>query len=355
MFEKEKPSSTRLRHRRPELLVATVALTLCAPPAVLAGPLVARALEEPSALVYVPVAGCTLARTLSSTAGIMGGDEVRAFRARGSGLREQGGRASGCGIPQQAQVLAVSVRVVGAEGAGALKLWPFGQPEPPPVVSLYAPTSALVVPALLELCAEEACPFDFHARTARAATHLRIDVVGYFTTGGAGPPGAPGPSGPTGPPGPPGPHGIQGPQGFQGPQGEPGADCGRRRFYLTETDHQGDSALQACAPGFHFASLWEIHDPSNLAYDTALGRTLPDSGAGPPSAAGGWIRTGYIASGENTAGLSNCEAWTSLSPTDNGTFARLPSSWSSGSTVISPWEADHFFCSGFAGVWCVED
>jgi hypothetical protein len=26
-----------------------------------------------------------------------------------------------------------------------------------------------------------------------------------------------------------------------------------------------------CAVGYHMASLWEIHEPSNLRYDTALG------------------------------------------------------------------------------------
>ena len=31
------------------------------------------------------------------------------------------------------------------------------------------------------------------------------------------------------------------------------------------------------------ASMWEIHDPSDLRYDTDLGLTLADSGSGPPS------------------------------------------------------------------------
>ena len=39
------------------------------------------------------------------------------------------------------------------------------------------------------------------------------------------------------------------------------------------------------------ASLGEIHDTSNLRYDTDLGLTLADSGFGPPIVFG-WIRTG---------------------------------------------------------------
>jgi hypothetical protein len=44
-----------------------------------------------------------------------------------------------------------------------------------------------------------------------------------------------------------------------------------RVYYLTNTTHLPDSALTACAPGFHMASIWEILDPSNLNYDTARG------------------------------------------------------------------------------------
>jgi hypothetical protein len=69
---------------------------------------------------------------------------------------------------------------------------------------------------------------------------------------------------------------------------------GPRKFYLTQTRHVGNEVLAVCAAGYHMASLWEIFDPSNLRYDTQLGFTLEDSGFGPPSFEGGWIRTGGI-------------------------------------------------------------
>jgi len=53
---------------------------------------------------------------------------------------------------------------------------------------------------------------------------------------------------------------------------------GNKLFYLTTTTHDGDSALTACGPGFHMASLWEIHDPSDVEYDTTRGLTSADSG-----------------------------------------------------------------------------
>src|SRR4029450_11293782 len=46
------------------------------------------------------------------------------------------------------------------------------------------------------------------------------------------------------------------------PAGDP-----RRLFYLTTSRVNALGALNACAAGFHFASLWEIFDTSNLKYD----------------------------------------------------------------------------------------
>ena len=44
------------------------------------------------------------------------------------------------------------------------------------------------------------------------------------------------------------------------------ANKGPRKFYLTQTTHNGAQALSACAPGYHMASLWEINEPRT--YDT---------------------------------------------------------------------------------------
>lgn len=66
-----------------------------------------------------------------------------------------------------------------------------------------------------------------------------------------------------------------------------------RKFYLTRTGYTGARALSACTAGYHMASLWEIHDPSNLRYDTELGFVQDDSGFGPPIEFG-WIRTGAL-------------------------------------------------------------
>lgn len=131
---------------------------------------------------------------------------------------------------------------------------------------------------------------------------------------------------------------------------------GLRRFYLTNTQHNGSEALTACAKGYHMASLFEIFDPSNLKYDTALGLTTEDSGFGPPKL-GGWIRTGNLLSdNSDIVGQGNCNVWSSSDILDHGTEVRLPVFWEVGEpTRISPWDGAAIRCNAPIHVWCVQD
>jgi len=129
-----------------------------------------------------------------------------------------------------------------------------------------------------------------------------------------------------------------------------------RKFYLTQATHNASQALSACAEGYHMASLWEIHDPSNLRYDTELGLTRDDSGFGPPAAVLGWIRTGLFASDALAPGEANCNAWTEAGELQYGSAVTLIGSWNSPEErVISPWVAEVTQCSGSRFVWCVQD
>ena len=142
------------------------------------------------------------------------------------------------------------------------------------------------------------------------------------------------------------------------------ATLGVRQFYLTKTTHNGIQAPTACEEGYHFASIWELVDPSALEYNGSLGRTSPDSGAGPPTqltgfgysiAARGWVRTGYASYGGGTPGRGNCNAWLSDSDSHSGSVANLPSDWLGGEQDVGLWNADVRACNTFYRVWCVQD
>ena len=136
----------------------------------------------------------------------------------------------------------------------------------------------------------------------------------------------------------------------------PAQSSGMREFYLTQYRfHDGNDALTACAEGYHFASLWELVDPSNLRYNTSLGYTRADSGQGPP-AAGGWVRTGYQSSTNQTfPGRGNCAVWTSDATLDYGTTILLPFDWTLGVQDMGVWDVTVNSCHSQIPVWCIED
>ena len=130
------------------------------------------------------------------------------------------------------------------------------------------------------------------------------------------------------------------------------ATDGMRRYYLGTAVLDATYAEGGCETGYHFASLWEILDTSNLVYDTAWGTPTTDSGSGPPAIWEGWVRTGYSANNGTNPGQANCNAWSA--PTGNGTTVRLPSNWTAGGEM-HVWDAGYAACGSPAKIWCVED
>ena len=128
-----------------------------------------------------------------------------------------------------------------------------------------------------------------------------------------------------------------------------------RQFYLTTTTHDGLSAPTACAAGYHMASLWEIHDPTQLRYDRTLGASGDDAGSGPPANDSGWIRTGANAQTAAGPGDSNCNAYTSNSNADAGTLVELTEEWDFEGSAISPWTGRELQCTTQFPVWCVQN
>ena len=126
-----------------------------------------------------------------------------------------------------------------------------------------------------------------------------------------------------------------------------------RHYYLGGAVINAAQALSACTTGYHMASLWELLDTSNLAYNASLGLWQGDSAPGPPTVWQGWVRTGYNSSDANIPGRANCNAWSA--DTGYGTTAGLPSDWETGLEDIHVWAVSTSACSLPAKVWCVED
>ncbi len=132
--------------------------------------------------------------------------------------------------------------------------------------------------------------------------------------------------------------------------------AGDRHFYLTSLSYFSNAVLNACASGYHMASLWEILNVSNLTYDfdQPSARVQDDSGYGPPAGRNGWVRTGYIADSSNTPGSGNCQDWSNTGSGLLGTKVMLSTTWEAAPGHISAWEAATDFCSTVGPVWCAK-
>jgi len=142
------------------------------------------------------------------------------------------------------------------------------------------------------------------------------------------------------------------------------SSTGMRQYYLTKNTCEGSepdgtdgNGAGVCADGYHFASMWEILDPSNLKYNTNLGYTTDDSGQGPPSNIVGWVRTGNVSSAADTVGTGNCDNWNSDDYLGHqGPQAKFDSNWDTAGNFPG-WIIGHNIsgCGNLARVWCVED
>jgi hypothetical protein len=141
-----------------------------------------------------------------------------------------------------------------------------------------------------------------------------------------------------------------------GDVGSAATGAGIRHFYLTSLSYYSNTALNACASGYHMASLWEILNVSDLTYDydQPSARVHDDSGFGPPSGRNGWVRTGYISDYSNTPGTANCQNWSNTGGSLYGTKVMLSTTWEAAPGHISAWDASVDFCSFVGPVWCAK-
>ncbi len=133
----------------------------------------------------------------------------------------------------------------------------------------------------------------------------------------------------------------------------------RRAFYLTDIEYLPSFiSLLACQEGYHFASLGEIAEVTNLRYASELddAHSKEDSGEGPP-AERGWIRTGRDSGTNSSPGSGNCELWASI---DNAHYGSEVAYWQGFPGVqdedrFGVWYPSSSRCDVLRRVWCVQD
>ena len=132
--------------------------------AIVGGPLPAQSPPVDGELVYTPLNPCRFYDSRESSKILAGALYI--FRMRGS-----------CEVPSRAVAVAVNLVAVGPEGPGHLTAWPSDQPKPATSVINYNPGVTIANGLILELASWG----DLALEAGVSATHVVIDVVGYFT------------------------------------------------------------------------------------------------------------------------------------------------------------------------------
>jgi hypothetical protein len=139
-------------------------------------------------LVFTPVRPCRIINT-TVAGGILNPGTPRSFLVNGSAagtFEAQGGTPGGCGIPDAATSVAMNFVAVGPAGPGNLRAYPYSTSPTLPNASVinYSNLSGLNIANGLAqpVCnpATTTCTFDLIVRADVAASHLVVDVVGYY-------------------------------------------------------------------------------------------------------------------------------------------------------------------------------
>jgi hypothetical protein len=82
-----------------------------------------------------------------------------------------------------------------------------------------------------------------------------------------------------------------------------------RTYYLTKGRFTGDQVLEACARGYHLASMYELENSGALAYNPKLGVRFEPYQWGPPFADELEEEHGWFDNGERAGRGENCNGW----------------------------------------------
>lgn len=141
-----------------------------------------------SDIVFTPVPPCRIINT-TVAGGVINANTTRSFYVNGNTagtFENQGGTAGGCGIPDTATAVEMNFVAVGPAGPGDFRAFPFSAAPTAPLASVinYSNVAGLNIANGLAqpVCnaATTTCTFDLIVQADVAASHLVVDVVGYY-------------------------------------------------------------------------------------------------------------------------------------------------------------------------------
>ena len=139
---------------------------------------------------YVPVTPCRMVDTRFSTpAGPFVADETRTFRIGGSGVEDfasagvapQGGVAGGCGVPENATAIELTVTAASPEGSGFLRAGPNTSGDPTGTLLNFTSAQGITNTASVAFVGDGL----LKVKVFGARTQVLIDVQGYYVSSGA--------------------------------------------------------------------------------------------------------------------------------------------------------------------------
>ena len=129
--------------------------------------------------VFVPVTPCRVVDTRAGSPVAAGA--TRTFQVAGSGLSAQGGAAGGCGVPDAAVAVEVSVTTPAPSGSGFLRAWPADAAAPNATMVNFTGGQGTTNTGAVRL-SSAAGTSDLSVGAFTSATHVIADVQGYFVS-----------------------------------------------------------------------------------------------------------------------------------------------------------------------------